>query len=180
MITILCIRCVYENTSNVVHLLLLIRASIQMSIREDILHHRYKRITTVILLLVSLHIPLLNEFLQPSLLMSLRSGILQSYLLISLQSNFVLSSLQKILLQRLYKDIHTVMGIPSKPAIFVQGIQVKPETPKLWIPLSSSLRSYSKLFYKSITYYIFNNNYNIDTWNIRKQVVVYIMSLKRK
>ena len=27
---------------------------------------------------------------------------------------------------------------------------------------------------------MFNNNYNIDTWNIRKQVIAYIMSLKRK
>ena len=72
------------------------------------------------------------------------------------------------------------MGIPSKPEMFVQRIQVKPETPKSWIPLCSSLHSYSELFYKFITYYMFNNSYNIDTWNIRRKVVGYIMSLKRK
>ena len=93
---------------------------------------------------------------------------------------WILASLRKIFLRRLYEDIHTVMGIPSKPEIFVQGIQVKPETPKSWIPLCSSLHSYLKLFYKFITYYMFNNNYNIDTWNIRRQIVGYIMSLKRK
>ena len=27
---------------------------------------------------------------------------------------------------------------------------------------------------------MFDNNYNINTWNIRRQVVEYIMSLKRK
>ena len=64
--------------------------------------------------------------------------------------------------------------------MFVQGVQVKPETPKTWIPLYLSLHSYSKFFYKFITYYMFNNTYNIDTWNIRKQVIEYIMSLKRK
>ena len=75
------------------------------------------------------------------------------------------------------------MGIPSKPEMFlqgVQGIQVKPETPKSWIPLCLSLYSYSKLFYKFVTYFIFNNSYNIDTWNIRRLVVGYIIFLKRK
>ena len=119
-----------------------------MSIREDILHHLYKRISMVILLLVSLHTSLLDEFLQPSLLESLRSEILQSSLLTSLQSKFVLTSLWKLFLQRLYKDILTVTTIPSKPEMIVQGIQVKPETPKTWLPLCSSLHSYLKLFYK--------------------------------
>ena len=31
-----------------------------------------------------------------------------------------------------------------------------------------------------VTYYMFDNNYNIDTWNIRRQVIRYIVSLKRK
>ena len=83
-------------------------------------------------------------------------------------------------LRRLYEDVLTIMGIPSKPKIFIQGIQVKHETSKTWIHLCLSLRSYLKLFYKFITYYMFNNNYNIDPWNIRNQVVGYIMSLKRK
>ena len=56
--------------------------------REDILHHLYKHISKVMLLLLSICTSLLDEFLQPSLLMSLRSGILQSSLLTSLQSNF--------------------------------------------------------------------------------------------
>ena len=84
VITILCLRCLYENTSNIVHLLPSIRVSIRMSIREDILHHLYKRISMVIILLVSLCTSLLDEFLQPSLLMSLGSGVLQSSLLTSL------------------------------------------------------------------------------------------------
>ena len=149
-----------------------------MSIREDILHHLYERISMVVLLLVSLRISLLDEFLQSSLLMSLGSGILQSSLLISLQSSVVLTSLWKIFLRRLYKDIHSVMGIPSKPEIFVQGIQVKLEMPKSWVPLCLSLNSYSKLLHKFITYYVFNNSHNIDTWNIRRRVIGYIMCLK--
>ena len=73
------------------------------------------------------------------------------------------TSLWKISLWRLYEDILLVMGIPSKPEMVVQGIQVKPETPKTWIPLCSSLHSYLKFFYKFITYCMFHNNYNIDT-----------------
>ena len=84
----------------------------------------------VVSLQLSLRTSQLDEFLRPSLLMSLRSGILQSSLLTSLQSNFVPTSLWKIFLRCLYKDIHTVMGIPSKPKIFVQVVQVKPETTK--------------------------------------------------
>ena len=58
--------------------------------------------------------------------------------------------------------------------------QVKPEVPKSWLPLHSSLQSYTKSFYKFVKYYMFNNNHNINSWNIRKQVAGYIMSLKRK
>ena len=76
--------------------------------------------------------------------------------------------------------VSTVIGTLSKPIIFVKGIQVKPETLKTWISLCLSVRSYSKLFYKFITYYMFNNSYNIDTWNVRNQVVEYIMPLKRR
>ena len=71
--------------------------------------------------------------------------------------------------------------MPSKPEMIVQGIQVKPETPKIIsFSLCSLLHSYLKLFYKFVTYYMFDNNYNIDKWNIRRQVAGYIMSLKRK
>ena len=151
-----------------------------MSIREDILHHLYKRISMVIILLVSLCTSLLDEFLQPSLLMSLGSGILQLSLLTYLWSYFILTSLWNIFQWRLYKDIHTVMSMPSKPEMFIQCIQVKSETPKSWVSSCLSLHSYLKLFYKFITYYTFNNSYNIDTWNIRRQVIGYSMSLKRK
>ena len=58
--------------------------------------------------------------------------------------------------------------------------QVKPETPKSWIPSHPSLQPYVKYFYKFVTYYMIDHNYNIDTWNINEQVVGYIMSLKRK
>ena len=65
--------------------------------------------------------------------------------------------------------------------MIILGIQVKLETPKtIWLYLCSSLYSYLKLFYKFVTYYMFDNKYNIDTQNIRRQAVGYIMSLKRK
>ena len=58
--------------------------------------------------------------------------------------------------------------------------QVKTEATKSLLPSHSSLQPYMKSFYKFDTYYIIDHNYNIDTWNIRKQVAGYIMSLKRK
>ena len=58
--------------------------------------------------------------------------------------------------------------------------QVKPETPKSWISSHSSLQPYVKYFYKFVTYYMFDHNYNIDTCDIRRQIVEYIMSVKRK
>ena len=49
------------------------------------------------------------------------------------------------------------------------------------LPLSSSLQSYTKSFYKFVGYYMIdNNNNNINIWNIRNQVVGYIIILKRK
>ena len=93
VITIFCLHCLYESTSTVAHLLSLVQVSLQISIREDILHHFYKGISTIILLLLSISTSLRSEFLQPSLLASLRSGILQSSLLTSLQNSFVVASL---------------------------------------------------------------------------------------
>ena len=46
IITILCLHCLYKTTSTVVHLLSLVRVSLQMSIRENILHNFYKGIST--------------------------------------------------------------------------------------------------------------------------------------
>ena len=62
----------------------------------------------------------------------------------------------------------------------VAPIQVKPETTKSWVPLHSSLQPYMKYFYKLITYYMIDYNHSINSGNIRRQVVGYIMSLKRK
>ena len=133
-----------------------------------------------------------GDMIGSSLLVSLRSGIIQSSPLASLQSKFVLASpltsLWKIFLQRLYEDIPMVIPIPSKPGIFLQYIrgfmitpeQVKPESPESWIPSHSSLQPYVKYFYKFVTYYMFDHNYNIDTCDIRRQLVGYIMSLRRK
>ena len=58
--------------------------------------------------------------------------------------------------------------------------QVKPEARKPLLLSPSSLQPYTKSFYKFVTHYMNNHIYNIDTWNIRKQVTGYIMSLKRK
>ena len=81
-----------------------------------------------------------------------------------------------------------ITRIHLKPEILLQIIlgfmsvpkQVKPKTPKTWLPSHSSLQSCATSFYKFVTYYMFNNNYNINTWNIRKQVTGYSMTLKRK
>ena len=138
-----------------------LREDILHHLYEDILHHLFKDISTNMLLLLSLHTSLRSEFLQPSIIVSLRSGILLLSLLTSLQSKFVLTSLSKLFLQRLYNYIVTVTTIPSKPEMIVQGIQVKPETHKTWLYLCSSIHLYLKLFYKFVTYYMFDNNYNI-------------------
>ena len=169
-----------KNTSTVIHLLSLLQVSLQMSLRDDILHYPYKGISTIMVRPLSLHTSLPHEFLQLSLLASLRSEILQLSLLTPLQSKFVLASLWTIFLRRFYEDILTATTIPSKSEILVPGIQVKPETPITWLPLCSALHSYLKLFYKFATYYMIDHIYNIDTWKIRKQVVEYLMSLKRK
>ena len=58
--------------------------------------------------------------------------------------------------------------------------QIKPKLPELWIPSHSSLQPYVKYLYKFVTYYMFDHNYNIDTCDIRRQIVGYTMSLKRK
>ena len=81
-----------------------------------------------------------------------------------------------------------LQGIQSKPEIFLQRIreftilskQVKPESSKSWLPLHASLQSSAKSFYKYIGYYVIDQNNNIDTRNIRKQAVGYMMFLKRK
>ena len=58
--------------------------------------------------------------------------------------------------------------------------QVKPETPKTWLPSRSLLKSYTKLLYKFATSYMFDNNYTIDTWNIRREFVEYIIAPEEK
>ena len=68
-----------------------------------------------------------------------------------------------------YKDISTV-----KP------IQLKPEITKSWVPSFSSLHPYMKYFYKLTTYYMIDCNHSINLGKIRRQVVGYVMSMKRK
>ena len=78
--------------------------------------------------------------------------------------------------------------MPSKHEMFSQYIrgfiitpeQVKPESPESWIPSRSLLQPYVKYFNKFVTYYMFDHNYNIDTRDIRRQLVGYIMALRRK
>ena len=59
---------------------------------------------------------------------------------------------------------------------------MKPEISKSWIPSRSLLQPYMIMIYshKLITYYIIDYNHYDNTDNIRRQVVEYIMSLKRK
>ena len=72
-------------------------------------------------------------------------------------------------LRRLYEYMSTVAPI-----------QVKPETTKSWVPSYSSSQLYMKYFYKLVTYYMIDYNHSINLGNIRRQVVGYIMSMKRK
>ena len=46
--------------------------------------------------------------------------------------------------------------------------QVKPESTESWMPSRSSIQPYVKCFYKFVTYYMFDHNYNIDTSDIRR------------
>ena len=63
-----------------------------------------------------------------------------------------------------------VQGIHSKPEILLQYIrgftivpkQVELEALKSWLPSRSWLQPYTKSFYKFVTYYMIDHNYNID------------------
>ena len=108
-----------------------------------------------------------------SLLVSMRNGVLQTSLLVSLRSNCVRASpmtpLWKIFLRYLYKYMSTVAPI-----------QVESKSTKLWVPSHSLFQPYMKYFYKLTTYYMVDYNHSINSDNIRRQVIQYIMSLKRK
>ena len=93
----------------------------------------------------------------------------------------------------LYKDVSTIIRIHVKPEIHsyqysqlykvistVTPIHIKPKISKLWISSRSLLQPYMKYFHKLIAYYIidYKNCNNIN--NIRRQVIGYIMSMKRK
>ena len=178
----------YEDIYTAIHLLLYLLASL----RSEILQPSIFMSLQSELLRLSLLVSLRSGSIWSSLLVSLGSGIIRSSPLASLQNKFILASpmtsLRKIFLRRLYEGIPTVTPIPSKPGIFLQYIRgfiitseyVKPESPESWIPSHSSLQPYMKYFYKFVTYYMFDHNYNIDTCDIRRQIVGYIMSLKRK
>ena len=167
--------CLYETVIDI----LCLHLSLAVYMHKDILYYLYEGISTVVYLLLSLLTSLRNGSLRSSLLMFLscvrvymRNGILQSSLLLSLRNSFVhaflITSICKIFLHRLYKDISTVT--PK---------QVKPETTKLWLPLHSSLQPYMEYFYKLTTYCMIDYNHSINSGNII-QIVGYIMSMKRK
>ena len=63
---------------------------------------------------------------------------------------------------------------------FIHKGLLSSESPESWIPSHSSLQPYVKYFCKFVTYYMFDHNYNINTRDIRRQLVGYIMSMKRK
>ena len=75
----------------------------------------------------SLLVSLRYGFLLLSLLASLRCGFLQSSLLVSLQSIFILTfsltPIWKTFLRRLYEYIPTVTPIPLKPKMFLHYIR---------------------------------------------------------
>ena len=58
--------------------------------------------------------------------------------------------------------------------------QVKPKPPESWMSSRSSIQPYVKCFCKFVTYYMSDHNYDIDTRDIRRRLVGYIMALKRK
>ena len=57
---------------------------------------------------------------------------------------------------------------------------MKPEISKSWISSCSLLQPYMKYFHKLITYYIIDYNHYNNINIIKRQVVGYIMSMKRK
>ena len=58
--------------------------------------------------------------------------------------------------------------------------QVTPESSESWIPSRSSIQPYVQWFDKFVAYYMFYHNYTIDTCDIRRKLVSYIMAPKRK
>ena len=57
---------------------------------------------------------------------------------------------------------------------------MNPKTSKSWTSLHSSLQLYMEYFHKLIAYYIINYDHYNNINNIRRQVIGYIMSMKRK
>ena len=159
--------------------------SLQVSLHENILRHLYGCVHTIVSTYIS------KEWI--SMIISTCISKEWNYTIIITRI-----SMEYIPTTSLWR-IPTVTPIPSKPEMFVQGIyskpeillqniwkfkilskEVKPESSKLWLLLHASLQSYTKLFYQYIGYYVVNKNTNNNTRNIRKQVVGYIMLLKRK
>ena len=93
-------------------------------------------------------------------------------------------------LRCLYKDVSTIIHIHvnlkplptiiSTKISLLSHIRMKPEIFKSWIPSHSSIQPYMKYFYKFIAYYMIDYNHSSNIGNIRRQVVGYIMSLKKK
>ena len=98
-------------------------------------------------------------------------------------------------LRYLYGDVSTIIRIQIKPEIhsyryrdIYEGIStvthvpvhMKLEISTSWKSLHSYLQSYMKYFHKLITYYIIDYNHHNIINNVQRQVVGYIMPMKRK
>ena len=102
-------------------------------------------------------------------------------------------SLWNLFLQCIYGGISTIIRIQVKPEIHsywyshlyenistVTLIHTKPEISKSLISSYSQLQPYMKYLRKLIAYYIIEYNHYNSINTIRKQVIGYIMSMKRK
>ena len=101
--------------------------------------------------------------------------------------------LWNLFLQYLYGDVFTIIRIQVKPKIHsyryshlyqdfstATSIHMKPEISKSWASSRSSLLPYMKYFHKLIAYYIIDYNHYNNINNTQRQVIGYIMSIKRK
>ena len=84
---------ILQYLQEVLNIVVSLHPSLPVSLQDNIWHHLYRGISTVISLQSSLFTYLRNEFLQSSLLTSLRSEFLQSSLSASLRSEFLQTSL---------------------------------------------------------------------------------------
>ena len=93
LITILCLCDLYKRISTIVYLLLSLQLSLKVSLQENILCFIYKGISTTVYLLSSLLKSLRCKVLKSSLHVSLQDDDLQSSLLESVRNRIIQTSL---------------------------------------------------------------------------------------